>query len=1155
MSKNFCATVVCVLLAASFALAQDRGTITGTISDTTGAAVPGATVVLRHPETGLSQQSVSGTDGGYSFIYLSAGKYTLTVEMAGFRKAEVPEVRVSVNTASRVDVQLQVGEVTEIVEVTAGATLLQTDRSDLGKVVDNQAIQKLPLFMNGGLRSNLAFAGLNPGVQMNLTNDPDTTTGSPIIAGGRQVGASMLVDGAESMSERRNDPAMRVVSAEAIEEFKVQSGAYSAEYGRSSNGILNYTTKSGTNSLHGSFLVQHRNEHLNADGFFYGPHRDSIQRQNLQAAYVGGPIYIPKLYDGRNKAFFFFAGERSRYKNLASQDLITLPIQDFRNGDFRRYTNAAGQMIPLYDPFDANGNIIANANVRPLLQCNGVQNVICPERISPVARAIQAYLPLPDNPDVVFNNTTARFNGSRVPGANNGVYSIKGDYIATDRLRFNGLFSRQYFDSPPLIGPIPGPLAEAFQEFGVTKYYRLNTDYVIHPNLLNHFTFGVNLRDLGEGPVLGLDDAYRQATLMPGVSADKAPNYTKYNTEFGNFGGHVNTISPGRTFSFGDQMAWLKGRHSMKFGFQFSRVNYRRIDCNNCVGTITMGAVGTAGAAATGNPGVSGTTGSSYAAFLLGLARDGVFNYGADINFIFKYYAWYFQDDIKINNKLTLNVGLRYDLAFPRLEGDRQNSNFNPTLPNPAAGGLPGALEFAGTGPGRSGNDRLQDVRKNGFGPRLGFAYQVTPKTVLRAGGSMIYDSIREDNNADTGIQGFGGSFNAPPNSLSNGISFLFKNGFLQFPDLVEASRPPKIDPSLANFQSASYKSREAGKPGYFVDYNFTLEQSLTENTLWRTSFHANYGVKLQVTQNFNQLDPTYFPIYGTLLSTPLSTAMNDPRVIASGFRLPYPAYPTNFQLQQALRPFPQYTGVSGTSLTGHSTYNALETSFEHRFSKGLWALVSYTFSKYLESVEGANVYVNLTDKVVASRDTPQILVMSYVYDLPFGKGRALGSGMHPVWNGILGNWTISGVHRYQSGNPVGITSSQNLFGAGNPRPHYVYGEAFRNASWNPDDPNSSYINPAAFVQPANMVYGTAAARIPQLRTPSQLNEDVAMSKTFYLGRESTNLEFRASAFNLANRHLLGGLNTNVTSATFGRFSNPQSNQPRNIQFSLRLTF
>jgi hypothetical protein len=552
---------------------------------------------------------------------------------------------------------------------------------------------------------------------------------------------------------------------------------------------------------------------------------------------------------------------------------------------------------------------------------------------------------------------------------------------------------------------------------------------------------------------------------------------------------------------------------------------------------------------------VSGVSGIQYASFLLGLASAGGVNYGADINFILQYYAWYLQDDIKVNNKLTLNVGLRYDLPFPRLEADRQNSNFNPSIPNPGAGGLLGALEFAGTGPGRSGRDILQYVRKNALGPRLGFAYQITPNTVLRGGGSILFDSNREDNNADTGIHGFGGTFSAPGNYLSNGIAFTFNKGFLQFPDLVEASRPPRVDPSLANLQSPTYKSGEAGRPGYFTDYNFTVEHSFTPNTLWRTSFHANYGIKLQATQNFNQLDPKYFGIYGNLLSSPLSTALNDPRVIASGFTLPYAGYPLNLQLQQALRPYPQYSGVSGTSLSGHSTYNALETSFEKRFSQGLYALFSYTFSKTLVSTAGQNVYNQLTEKVVSNASRPHILAISYVYDLPFGKGKKMLNHMHPAADAVLGNWSVSAVHRYQSGTPISVSCGQNLFGAGVSRCSFVPGQPLLNPDWNPRDPNSSYLNKAAFQQPANMVFGDVPDVIPTLFQPPQLNEDVALSKTFPLGREQRNLEFRASAFNVANRHLLGGLTTGVTSATFGTFTNPQSNLPRNIQFSLRLSF
>ncbi len=1143
--------VFLMLLLSALLNAQDRGTITGSVTDTSGAIVPNAKVTLTNPATGQKQVVETNAEGIYSFLSLVPGRYSVLTEKDGFRKAEASNVVVQVNTTSRLDIQMQLGAVQETIQVESTTPLLQADKSDLGTVVDNKAIQALPLFINGGLRSNMAFTSLSPGVTMNLQNDPDTTGGAPRIAGGQANGASLLVDGGESMSERRNDPQMRVVSAEAVEEFKVQTSAYSAEFGRASNGVLNFTTKSGTNQLHGSFMAQLRHEKLNAKGFFWGDRGESVQRQHVEAANIGGPVFIPKVYDGRNKTFFFIAGERSRAKNYQSTSLISLPIAEFRNGDFRRYTNAAGQMVPLYDPLDAAGNVIQNAGSRPRMQCNGVLNVICPDRISPVARTILAQLPLPDQPDVVFNNTRAINNGSRTPGAWQGVYSFKGDHNFTDRFHVSGMFSRQYFDSYPLQGPIPGPLAEAFQEFGHVKYWRFNADYTFAPNVLNHFTFGINQRRLGEGPTLGLNDAYRQATLLPGLigaGAEKATNYTKYNTEFGNYGGHVNTISPGRTINFNDQLSWVKGKHTLKFGGTYMDVSYRRIDCNNCAGSLSFAATGT------GNPGVSGQNGIAYASFLLGLPSGGSFNFGADINFLYKYYAAYIQDDWKVTNKLTLNMGLRYDLSQPRREQNLQNSNFNPTIPNPAAGGLLGALEFA-----TESRPRLLDTRKNAFAPRFGFAYQLSPKTVVRGGGAIMYDIIREDGNADNGIQGFGGGFGAIANNLSNGIAFTVKNGINDFKSFVDGQRPPRIDPGLGVNGSVTYKTGESGKPGYYADYNFTVEHSFTPTTLFRTSFHANYGIKIyQAGLDFNQLDPRYFATYGTALTTPVSAALNNPAVIAAGFRLPYAGFPQNLQLQQALRPFPQYTGFgSVASQSGHSTYNGLEMNFQKRYSTGLWLMSSYTFSKTLVSQNGQNIYNQLTEKVISNVNRPHVFTAGYVYDLPFGKGKAFLSGMNPVANVILGNWTVSAVHRYQSGAPISVGGcSQTLAGAGSARCNYVPGQSLYNPNYDPTNPNSPYLNRAAFVQPANFTYGDVPAVIPHLYQPNQLSEDVAASKNIPFGKsDKNNIEIRASAFNVANRHLMGGLNTSITAANFGTFSNPQSNLPRNLQFSVRISF
>jgi hypothetical protein len=1158
--------ILSLILAAGCVIAQDRGTISGIITDSTGAVVPSVALTLQNRATGRSQTAASTSSGGYNFVYLNVGEYTLTAKLAGFRNFEASGIRVNVDTTTRFDIQLQLGAMQETIVVSGSATMLETNTSDLGRVVENRAIQQLPLFMQGGLRSNLSFAVLTPGVNVSTASDPDTA--GMTIAGGVNNGNSMLVDGAEAMSARRNDPSMRTVSSEGIEEFKVQSGAYSAEYGRTSNGVLNYTTKSGTNEYHLTAFIALRNEDLNAGGFSYIANPPpTIHRQNLEALGVGGPIFLPKLFDGRNKLFFFFAGERSRAldsgSGLASaQDtitgLLTLPTQAFRNGDFSQLVNAQGAVIPLYDPLDANGNLLPSGSQRQRLQCNGVLNVICPNRIAPVAQYIQSLLPLPDNPGMMYNNTTSRSNGNRVPGADQGVYSLKLDYNPTDKLRFNGLLSKQYYGSYPLVGPVPGVLGSAWQETGHSNWARFNADYIIRPNVIDHFTFGYLNRRITEQSNLnmGLPPDYRQKTLIPGIPASStsaAANVTEYQfADWGNYGlgSFVSTNSPSNTDSFNDQMAWLKGRHNMRMGFDAANISYTRLSCNSCDGTVSFAA------AATGNPSVSGVNGYSYASFLLGAATSGNFFYAANITFNFRYYAWYWQDDIRVSNRLTVNVGMRYDLPFPRDEPNHENSNFNPSLPNPGAGGLLGALEFAGSGPGRSGKERLYQTRKNAFGPRLGFAYKLDSKTVIRAGGAIMYDSNREDDNADSNIQGFGGSFSAPANYLSDGISFTLQNGFNTFPQLVQAGLPVQINPSLANFTTPSYKAGEAGRVAYFTDYNFTVERSLSDSTLLRAGFHANYGQHLLSSQNFNQLDPKYLSIYGNLLSSPLSAVINDPTVIAAGFKLPYAAYPLTQQLQQALRPFPQYVGnISGTTVGGHSTYNALETSLQHRFSKGLYMGITYTFSKLMGNQTSENVYLYNVQKSVTSSDRPHVFVVSYIYDLPIGKGKAFLKNMNPVLNAFIGNWTIAGMQRYQSGGPIGVSASQNMFGAGTSRASFVPGQPLLNPNWNRSNPSSQYINSAAFYQPSNMVYGNTPAYIAQLRLPFQLDEDVAVSKNIFLGSEKRKLELRGSAFNVANRHLFGSLVSNVSSSTFGTFTSPQSNQPRSVEMSLRLSF
>src|SRR5260370_483589 len=379
--------LVVILLLVGSVFAQDRGTIRGVVTDPSGATVPEATVRVKKVNTGLTQTVKTSADGVYNVLYLPAGDYTVTTEKQGFRKAETSGVGVQVATVTRVDVSLEVGGVDQSVEVTAATPLLDVQGTNLGKVIPKNAIKDLPLFISGGLRANLAFVVLTPGVIGASTN--------PRIGGGLLDGQSEQLDGAESNSERRNDPAMNGVSVEGMEEFKVQSSSYSAEYGRTSNGVINWVTKSGTNQLHGSAFVFNRNEVFNARGFTTAPSKRPIVRQWNPGGSVGGPIYLPKIFDGRNKAFFFFAYERSSNRNGQSTSLVTAPLDEFRAADFRKLVDSTSKIFPLYDPLDAAGNVIPNSVDRPILQCNGVVNVICPNPIHPPPNLLS---PLPPHP-------------------------------------------------------------------------------------------------------------------------------------------------------------------------------------------------------------------------------------------------------------------------------------------------------------------------------------------------------------------------------------------------------------------------------------------------------------------------------------------------------------------------------------------------------------------------------------------------------------------------------------------------------------------------------------------------------------------------------------------------------------------------------------
>ncbi|HYZ84432.1 MAG TPA: TonB-dependent receptor [Bryobacteraceae bacterium] len=1131
-------------------LAQDRGTISGTVTDASGAAVPGAEVTVTNPQTGLTQRTTTTMEGTFAVPYLPVGLYTVAAEKTGFRRVEATNARVEVTTTTTINLQLQVGQATEIVEVTAAAPVVVSERSDLGTVVNTKTIIDLPLSISGGLRDNLAFTILTPGTVLSAPGDNNSLR----IGGGLSAGHSMLLDGAEAGSERRNDAAFQSVSTDAISEFKVISNSYSAEYGRTGNGIINFTTKSGTNELHGSAFEYFRNEALNARGFFSA--KRAVVRQNDFGGTAGGPVYLPKVYDGRNKAFFFFSYEKSIFRSGSPSGLSSVPPLAFREGDFSNWRDANGNLIPIYDP--QTTRIVGGQVVRDQFP----NNIIPRNRINPVAATLNKYLPAPELPST-FNNIRTVGNS----GSDQYVWSTKGDYALTSNSRVSGLFSQQAFSSPDAIGPIPGPLGENFNSGGKNKFFRLNHDHVFSPTLLNHLTLGWNKRDVIEyfpQRYYDIPEADRRIIEQTNRGGASLTGLRQPPPAFDIGGGNprlgfwIDTASPSRTWNVNEQLAWIKGGHSVKFGFTFIRQDYQRLDCNGCTGNLSFNAV------TTGLPGSAQQTGSNYASFLLGLPSGANYHFPGDFSFGQPYYSWYVQDDWKVNRKLTLNLGLRYDLVYPKTEKDSRVSNVCLTCPNPAAGGIPGALEFAGEGPGRTGRSRFTDVRKDAWGPRAGFAYQVTPSMVLRAGGGIFYIAMREGGNADRGTLGFGG--NAVFTSPDAGVTPVFTLG-QPFPDYP---KPPNLDPGQALFTNPPFAARYAGHAPRMMNWNFTIEKGIGANTVIRASYLGSAGNSLLANRELlNQVDPRYLAL-GQLLFVPVGSDAAK----AAGIQKPWPTFPDSRSVGQALRPYPQYTGFDhdvDSDTTGHSTYHAGSIQAERRFSAGLWFSAHYTFSKLISNVQGENpglggfvgngdigtqnAYDRRADKAISNQDVPHHLVLAYSYELPVGRGKKYMNNAHPVVQAALGGWKLSAIHNYQSGYPLRVLSNQSLgIFPGTLRANIISGVPLINPNWTGDPATSTYINPAAFSRPAPFTFGNSPANIPWLRTPALLSDDVTLAKQFPFLSEGRYVEFKASAFNIGNRVQFAGINTTFENANFGRVTE-QRNRAREIQLNLRVVF
>jgi hypothetical protein len=825
-----------------------------------------------------------------------------------------------------------------------------------------------------------------------------------------------------------------------------------------------------------------------------------------------------------------------------------------RGGDFTDYP------FPIYDPAttqpDGTGGF-----TRQQVSCNGVLNVICPDRISAVAGRVIPLMTAPES-TAYFNNYV---DESKQPTTAND-YSIKIDHQFNDKQRLSGSF---WWDreNAQIYGGNAGPLNAGFRNTP-TNAGGLRLNYVdnVSPTLLNHVGFGYMPEEdtwshWSKDPHTG-----NQIFQIPGIPAD-APGYPAFNFDqlyypMGN--SDNNDIEPMyfHNWSINDDLTWVKGRHEVKFGAEFRRRRMTVQDNRNIGGTFTFDSNSTS------LPDSSNFAvwGNSFASFLLGQVYGASWAKPAPVRTYFDdLWAFYAEDTIKLSPKATLNIGLRYELPIYAKEVLGQESYLDITVPNPGAGGLPGAMIFHGKGAGRTGTYNIFGSYHDAFAPRIALTYAFNSKTVARLGYGVfrIYPNYGRLNGCNFWCGGYGEDL--ATSSTNSGVT----PAFLLDAGVPSSPTPPIFDPTLDNNGAISWVNPSSNKPAFMGSWSVDVERDLPSNMMVDVAYVGSNTVHTWTgLENINQVNPSYLSLGNTLYESAYSSD-----AVAAGIKIPY----TGFQgsVAQALRPYPQYTAIYDMyQPTGYANYNSLQVRAQKRFSGGLSFLLAYTFAKELGTPGGdtfgdiyggggtgsLNTFDRRIEKSIVGWNQNHTLVASWIYELPFGRGKHFLSSLSGPANQIIGGWQINSIETYNSGTPIGVGGGPDipLFEGVDNRPNWISKNVRTAAGSNMGsyDPNVDvYLNINAFSQPAPFTYGNAPPILPDVRTPAYYDEDFSIFKKFFLPNESRYLEFRAEFFDIFNRVCFGGPSANINSPnTFGIIGS-QANTPRVIQFGLKFIF
>jgi len=1181
------ATLGCLLLLTPRNVsAQASAGVTGTVTDTSGAVVSGATVTITNEGTSVSSSTTTESAGTYSFRGLSPAKYTITVNAPGFKKEVKNSVDVEVSTTSTVDFALPPGAASETVQVTAEQIALNTTQPELGSTIEPEVVDALPAEVSGRGRQVDQLQFLSPG-----------TTGSTFshrVNGGVDFEEEIVYNGipwpqseTEGYSQNVNPP------FDLVQEFRVERSNFTSQYGLS-QGALTYTMKSGTNQYHGSAFEINRNSSFDSVGFFNGKSWGGsgsapTDHENNYGFSINGPIRIPHLYDGRNKTFGNYSQEWFK-QAVENTGLSTVPTALEKTGNFTDFVNGStGALIPIYVPSGVSCN-----GLTPGQQFPG--NVIPASCISPTSALLIPDIPNPDRPGSGIGGLTD--NKNYAPNSFPNIQHVWGFVIdqtltPTQSLHYSqwrNSYSATDFDQSPLV-LAPNPLNSMKFEPDLGSIFLLNYVNTVTPHLV--VTAGIGW--LGE-----LNNQFNDTTgyTFPAVANENIPPEISFSgpnagTQWGTDGSWYSSINRKLGTILVNNWLWTKGRHTFNIGGEYRRTYQDDNEQQTEGGHFAFSNYETS------NPSLGANWvdyGSAFASFLLGLPDADNRSQSQELRLRNRDFSPYAQDDIKLTPKLTVNIGLRWDIQIPFTEDHNLIVYLDPNHPGTDPdGNIPGAMTKFGNCSGCSGYDRAS-IHWGHFGPRLGFAYKLNDKTVVQGGfdiaflngGAYEYGTSKVAVNYGNLLTG---SFvrNASGSNASAVGSWDNSSNFLPSPAVTPFST------SIGNGQDIDAFSQSDGFAPYSQQWNLQTQRELPYNMFLMLAYAGNRVIHLPSKLNpIYQMNPTYDAQYGSVLSSCAANAGNSVLsdtfasgcAQADGFTLPYANFVTDFgsssTVAQSLSPYPQYATIfNNFEGSGTTFYNSIQIEVDKRFSNGLSFLAGYTLSHLMDNTSsgfssftagGVNKYNQKPEWAVSTSDEPQTFKGSGTYELPIGPGKRWVN--NHTWANLVGGWQVGWILDYEEGSASNITETAQPFpGTGSTtanRPNRVTGTSLNTHSYNVEKDyflhgetgTPDIFNPQAFAQTANQyVFGSAIRNYGAIRQPGIKNESLNARKKFFLGDRVTGV-LQMDYFNAFNRTIFNGPDTNASDGTFGEAISQGSNNNafngtsnRQGQVSFRLQF